>query len=75
MGLPVGSLALTSIYAIAAILAIGPTSSKPDLRSCGESRFAMQAQPHGLLQSSDQRKEVVLISSHMLQGTLEVQGR
>jgi hypothetical protein len=29
----------------------------------------------GLLQFPDQRKEVVLISSHMLEGTLEVQGR
>jgi len=28
-----------------------------------------------LLQFSDQRKEVVLILSHMLEGTLEVQGR
>src|SRR6185312_201785 len=28
-----------------------------------------------VLQSSDQRKEVVLILSHMLEGTLEVQGR
>jgi hypothetical protein len=31
--------------------------------------------PRGLLQFSDQRKEVVLILSHMLEGTLEVQGR
>jgi hypothetical protein len=31
--------------------------------------------PGDLLQSDHQRKEVVLILSHMLQGTLEVQGR
>jgi len=28
-----------------------------------------------VLQSKNQRKEVVLILSHMLEGTLEVQGR
>lgn len=46
-----------------------PVGAKPPPNGCPEDRRP------GVLQSSDQRKEVVLILSHMLEGTLEVQGR
>ena len=41
----------------------------------GPHHMRCRARRAGLLQFSDQRKEVVLILSHMLEGTLEVQGR